>query len=55
MVLKNKRIAVIGAGLAEPSLYELAYQVGYLLGKEGGLHNLLFLSAVALARSQKLP
>ncbi|MFN3920851.1 MAG: TIGR00725 family protein [Caldimicrobium sp.] len=37
MVLKNKRIAVIGAGLAEPSLYELAYQVGYLLGKEGAI------------------
>lgn len=37
MVLKNRRIAVIGAGLAETSLYEKAYQVGYLLGKEGAI------------------
>jgi len=37
MVLKNRRIAIIGAGIAEAELADLAYQVGYLLGKEGAI------------------
>jgi len=34
MVLRNKKIAIIGAGIAEGELADLAYRVGYLLGKE---------------------
>ncbi|MFN4196844.1 MAG: TIGR00725 family protein [Caldimicrobium sp.] len=37
MVLKNRRIAIIGSGIAEEDLYNLAYEVGYLLGKEGAI------------------
>ncbi len=35
MGLKNKRIAVIGAGIAEKEIYQLAYEVGKLLGEKG--------------------
>ena len=35
MALKNKRIAVIGAGIADEEVYKLAYQVGKLLGERG--------------------
>jgi len=35
MVLKNKKIGIIGAGIAKGDTYELARKVGYLLGKEG--------------------
>uniref|UniRef100_A0A832GLP5 TIGR00725 family protein n=1 Tax=Caldimicrobium thiodismutans TaxID=1653476 RepID=A0A832GLP5_9BACT len=37
MALKNRRIAIIGAGIAEPPLYDLAFQAGYTLGKEGAI------------------
>ncbi|NPA38957.1 MAG: TIGR00725 family protein [Thermodesulfobacteria bacterium] len=37
MDLKNRKIGVIGAGIAEGEIYELAYQVGYLLGSEGAI------------------
>jgi len=37
MVLKNRRIAIIGAGIVDEELAGLAYQVGYLLGKEGAI------------------
>jgi len=37
MALKNRRIAVIGAGIADDETYELAYQVGKLLGKKGAI------------------
>ncbi|MGB9761535.1 MAG: TIGR00725 family protein [Caldimicrobium sp.] len=37
MVLKNRRIGIIGAGIAEEDLKELAYKVGYALGKEGAI------------------
>lgn len=37
MVLKNRRISIIGAGIAKKDLYELAFQAGFLLGKEGAI------------------
>jgi uncharacterized protein (TIGR00725 family) len=37
MDLKNRRIAVIGAGIADKDLQELAYKVGYILGEQGAL------------------
>ncbi len=37
MVLKNRRVAIIGTGVAEGSLYHLAEEVGFLLGKEGAI------------------
>lgn len=37
MVLKNRRIAIIGAGIADEELQELAYKVGFTLGKEGAI------------------
>lgn len=37
MDLKNRRIAVIGAGIADPYLFELAYQVGFSLGQRGAI------------------
>lgn len=37
MGLKNRRIAIIGAGIANEELQNLAYKVGYSLGKEGAI------------------
>ncbi len=37
MVLKNRKIGIIGAGIAKEDVYELAREVGYLLGKEGAI------------------
>ncbi len=37
MDLKNRRIAVIGAGIADKDLQELAYKVGYILGEQGAI------------------
>ncbi|MCS7149190.1 MAG: TIGR00725 family protein [Caldimicrobium sp.] len=37
MDLKNKRIAIIGAGIAESTIYDLSYEMGYMLGKEGAI------------------
>lgn len=37
MVLKNRRIAIIGAGIADEDLQALAYKVGFSLGKEGAI------------------
>ncbi len=35
MVLKNRKIAVIGAGITDSKIYQLAYEVGKLLGERG--------------------
>ncbi len=37
MVLKNRRIAIIGTGIADEETQNLAYEIGFLLGKEGAL------------------
>lgn len=37
MVLKNRRIGVIGAGIADDELYEASRRVGFFLGKEGAI------------------
>ncbi len=37
MDLKNRRIAVIGAGIADEEIYTTAYQVGKLLGEKGAI------------------
>lgn len=37
MVLKNRRIAIIGAGIADEELQALAYKVGFSLGEEGAI------------------
>ncbi len=37
MDLKNRRIAVIGAGITDSITYQLAYQVGRLLGRQGAI------------------
>jgi uncharacterized protein (TIGR00725 family) len=35
--LKNRRIAVIGAGIAEGEIYDIAYTVGKLLAEKGAI------------------
>ncbi len=35
--LRGRRIGVIGSGIAEGEIWEVAYRMGYLLGKEGAL------------------
>ena len=35
--LRNRRVAVIGAGIAEGEIYELAYTVGKLLAENGAI------------------
>ncbi|QER42197.1 TIGR00725 family protein [Thermodesulfobacterium sp. TA1] len=37
MDLKNKRIAVIGAGITDEKTYQIAYKVGKLLGEKGAI------------------
>ncbi len=37
MDLKNKRIGIIGAGIADKETYELAYKVGKLLAERGAI------------------
>lgn len=37
MDLKNRRIAIIGAGIADEETYNLAYRIGKLLGERGAI------------------
>ncbi|WP_333570730.1 TIGR00725 family protein [Thermodesulfobacterium commune] len=37
MDLKNRRIAVVGAGIADESTYQIAYTMGKLLGEKGAI------------------
>jgi uncharacterized protein (TIGR00725 family) len=37
MDLKNKRIGIIGTGIADKEIYELAYKVGKLLAEKGAI------------------
>ena len=37
MDLKNRRIAVVGAGIADEGTYQIAYTMGKLLGEKGAI------------------
>lgn len=37
LVLRNRRVAIIGAGVIDSDLYEVSRKVGFFLGKEGAI------------------